>query len=142
MTRSIKSGIILGIFLAALSLASASQADGAGTAGVWEVHITPNGAPGPVAVNLAHFDQDGTLTNIDAAFGTGLGTWERQSGGRYTSEFTHLFSANGVPGMVVVEASGEYGKDMDTATGVFLTTIYVGGVQVDQFSGSIESFRQ
>jgi len=142
MNRSLKQVAALGVFLAILSLAKPVQADGIGTAGVWEVHITPDGAPGPVAVNIAHFDQDGTLTNIDAQFGTGLGTWERASGGRYTSEFTHLFDANGVSGMVVVQSSGEFGEGKDTAFGEFLTTIYVGGMQVDQFSGTIESFRK
>jgi hypothetical protein len=142
MNRSIKRITSLGIFIAAIMLGNAAQADGVGTAGVWEVHITPDGAPGPVAVNIVHYDQDGTLTNIDAQFGTGLGTWELAAGGRFTSDFTHLFDADGIPGMVVVQGSGELGKDKDTATGEFTTTIYVGGVQVDQFSGTIESFRK
>lgn len=142
MYCSIKRIATLGILLTMLAVGNIAQADGVGTAGVWEVHITPDGAPGPVATNIVHFDQDGTLTNIDSHFGTGLGTWERAPGGGYTSNFTHLFDANGVPGMVVVEGSGRFGEDKDTATGEFLTTIYVGGIQVDQFAGTIESFRK
>ena len=142
MYRSFKRISSLGILFAALAMGSAAQADGVGTAGVWEVHITPDGAPGPQAMNIAHFDHEGTLTNTDAIFGTGLGTWERAPGGGFTSNITHLFDANGVPGMVVVEGSGRIGADKDAATGEFVTTIYVGGVQVDQFSGTIESFRQ
>ena len=40
------------------------------------------------------------------------------------------------------EGSGAFGDDRDTATGEFVTTIYVGGAQVQQFSGTIESYRQ
>jgi hypothetical protein len=142
MKLSTKTIALIGIFVAAFSCGSPALANGYGVDGVWEVHIIPDGAPGPVAVNLVHFDQDGTLTNVDAILGTGLGTWERTSGGGYTSEITHLFDANGVPGMAVVQGTGQPGKDLNTGVGEFLTTIYVGGVQVDQFSGTIETFRK
>ena len=137
-----KNIVLIGIMVAAFSFGQSAHANGLGVDGVWEVHITPEGAPGPVAMNIVHFDQDGTLTNIDATYGTGLGTWERTGGGSYSSEITHLFNANGIPGMVVVLGSGQQGEDRDTATGEFITTVYVGGVQVDQFSGTIESFRK
>lgn len=142
MNRSIKNVFSLCLLLGALLTTSGAQADGNGTAGVWEVHIFPDGAQEPVAINIGHFDQDGTLTNIDPFFGTGLGTWKQAPGGGFTSEFTHYFLSNGIPGEVVVQGSGEFGTDKDTVTGEFLTTIYVGGVQVDQFSGTIESFRK
>ena len=142
MKSSIKFIISIGFLVAALTLGNPAMANGLGVDGVWEVHITPDGAPGPVAMNIVHFDQDGTLTNIDATYGTGLGTWERTNGGSYTSEFTHLFDANGMPGMVVVQGSGQQGEDRDTATGEFLTTVYVGGIIVSQFSGTIESYRK
>ncbi|NNL00032.1 MAG: hypothetical protein HKO88_13365 [Xanthomonadales bacterium] len=142
MKLSTKIIVSIGIMVVALSFGNSAQANGFGVDGVWEVHITPDGAPGPVAMNIVHFDQDGTLTNIDATYGTGLGTWERMGGGSYTSEFTHLFDANGIPGRVVVQGSGQQGEDRDTATGEFLTTVYVGGILVSQFSGTIESFRK
>lgn len=142
MKLSKKMIALIGVLVAAISLGSSAQAGGLGVDGVWEVHIIPDGAPGPVAMNIVHFDQDGTLTNIDATYGTGLGTWERRSGGSYTSELTHLFDANGMPGMVVVQGSGQQGEDRDTATGEFLTTVYVGGIIVSQFSGTIESYRK
>lgn len=142
MKLSTKMIAMIGVLLAVISFGSTVQASGLGVDGVWEVHITPDGAPGPVAMNIVHFDQDGTLTNIDATYGTGLGTWERTGGGGYTSELTHLFDANGIPGMVVVHGSGQQGEDRDTATGEFLTSVYVGGILVSQFSGTIESFRK
>jgi len=142
MKLSTKTLSLIGLLIAAISLGTSAQANGLGVDGVWEVHITPDGAPGPVAVNMVHFDQDGTLTNIDATYGTGLGNWERTSGGSYTSEITHLFDAGGSPGMVVVQGSGQLGEDRNTAKGEFLTTVYVGGISVSQFSGTIESFRK
>jgi hypothetical protein len=130
--------------LASLALSGVANADGIGTAGVWDVYITPDGAPGPVAVNRVHFDQDGTLTNIDPQFGTGLGTWEHTPRQGYVSEIVHYFNAgdlsNPIPGKVVVEGVGRY-IDRDTAEGEFETTIYVGEVPVDQFSGTIYSER-
>ncbi len=142
MNRRIKNTLTAGLLIGAIAVGNTAQADGAGVAGLWEVHITPDGAPGPMAVNLVHFDKDGTLTNIDGFYGTGLGTWKRDGGGAYTSTITHYFNAQGAPGMVVVEGSGAFGDDRDTATGEFVTTIYVGGAQVQQFSGTIESYRQ
>ena len=130
--------------LASLALAGAANADGIGTAGVWDVYITPDGAPGPVAVNRVHFDQDGTLTNIDPQFGTGLGTWAHTPRQGYVSEIVHYFNAgdlvNPIPGKVVVKGAGQH-IDRNTAEGEFETTIYVGGSVVDQFSGTIYSER-
>lgn len=130
--------------LASLALSGAANADGIGTAGVWDVYITPDGAPGPVAVNRVHFDQDGTLTNIDPQFGTGLGTWAHTPRQGYVSEIVHYFNAgdlvNPIPGKVVVEGAGQH-IDRNTAEGEFETTIYVGGTVVDQFSGTIYSER-
>ena len=130
--------------LASLALSGAANADGIGTAGVWDVYITPDGAPGPVAVNRVHFDQDGTLTNIDPQFGTGLGTWAHTPRQGYVSEIVHYFNAgdlvNPIPGKVVIKGAGQH-IDRNSAEGEFETMIYVGGTVVDQFSGTIYSER-
>jgi hypothetical protein len=130
--------------LASLALSGAANADGIGTAGVWDVYITPDGAPGPVAMNRVHFDQDGTLTNIDPQFGTGLGTWAHTPRQGYVSEIVHYFNAgdlvNPIPGKVVVKGAGQH-IDRNSAEGEFETTIYVGETVVDQFSGTIYSER-
>ena len=131
--------------LASLALSGAANADGIGTAGVWDVYITPDGAPGPVAVNRVHFDQDGTLTNIDPQFGTGLGTWAHTPRQGYVSEIVHYFVAgehegNIVPGKVVVKGAGQH-IDRNTAEGEFENTIHVGGEIYQELSGTIYSER-
>ena len=144
MNRSIKRILKFNMLFAALVFGNVAQADGVGTAGVWEVHITPDGAPGPVAVNRAHFDQDGTLTNIDPQFGTGLGTWEHTPRRGYASEIVHYFNAgdlvNPIPGKVVVKGAGQH-IDRNSAEGEFETTIYVGGEIYQELSGTIYSER-
>jgi hypothetical protein len=131
---------------ASLALCGAANADGYGTAGVWDVYITPDGAPGPVAVNRVHFDQDGTLTNIDPLYGTGLGTWEHTPRRGYASEIVHYFNAgtliNPIPGKVVIIGAGQH-IDSDTAEGEFTTTISLGENDPNPtvFSGTIYSKR-
>jgi hypothetical protein len=143
---SIQRFVTLFTLLAGLALSGVANADGIGTAGVWDVYITPDGADGPVAVNRVHFDQDGTLTNIDPLYGTGLGTWEHTPRQGYVSEIVHYFVAgvdgdgNPVPGMVVVKGAGQH-IDRNTAEGEFETTIYVGGEIDQKFSGTIYSER-
>lgn len=136
----------LQILLATLALSvmtlNAAQAADSTLAGLWEVQITPDGAPGPVITNLVQLNKDGGVVNIDPVFGTGLGQWQRLGGGAYAIAFTHYFVDPEGAGEVVVEGSLELSKDKNTAQGPFITEIHIDNIPVDSFGGTVELIRQ
>ena len=127
--------------LTLLTLNSAQAADST-LAGLWEVQITPDGAPAPVITNLVQINRDGGVVNIDPEFGTGLGQWQRTGGGTYTVDFTHYFVDPAGAGEVVVTASLELSKDKSTAHGPFFTEIRIDNIPVDGFGGTAELIPQ
>ena len=136
----------LHILFATLALAlltlNAAQAAESTLAGLWEVQITPDGAPGPIITNLVQVNKDGGVVNIDPVFGTGLGQWQRTGGGTYTVDFTHYFVDVAGAGEVVVAAALELSEDKDTAQGPFFTEIRIDNIPVDGFGGTVDLIRQ
>lgn len=136
----------LHILFATLTLAlltlNAAQAAESTLAGLWEVQITPDGAPGPVITNLVQVNKDGGVVNIDPVFGTGLGEWQRNGGRTYAIAFTHYFLDPAGAGSVTVESSLEMSSDKNTAQGPFFTEIRIDNIPVDGFGGMVELTRQ
>ncbi len=136
----------LHILFATLALAlltlNAAQAADSTLAGLWEVQITPDGAPGPVITNLVQLNKDGGVVNIDPEFGTGLGQWQRLGGGAYAIAFTHYFVDPSGAGSVIVESSVELSSDKNTAHGPFFTEIRIDDIPVDGFGGTVDLIRQ
>ncbi|MGK2924211.1 MAG: hypothetical protein ACSLE2_01180 [Lysobacterales bacterium] len=121
---------------------NAAQAAESTLAGLWQVQITPDGAPGPVITNLVQVNKDGGVVNIDPVFGTGLGEWQRNGGRAHAIAFTHYFVDPAGAGEVVVEAALELSKDKNTAQGTFFTEIRIDNIPVDGFGGMVELIRQ
>lgn len=131
-------------FMLALAMPTLNAAHAADSTlvGLWEVQITPDGAPGPVITNLVQVNKGGGVVNIDPAFGTGLGQWHRERGRTHAIDFTHFFVDPAGTGSVTVESSVEMSADKNTAQGAFFTEIRIGGVPVDAFGGTVELIRQ
>lgn len=127
--------------LALLTLNAAHAADRT-LVGLWEVQITPDGAPGPVITNLVQMNKDGGVVNIDPFFGTGLGKWQRAEGRTNAVAFTSFFDDPQGTGSVTVEGSLEMSRDKNTAHGPFFTEIRIGGTLVDSFGGTVDLIRQ
>lgn len=125
-----------------LALSTPVAAAGNGITGLWEVEGTPAGAPGPAFTNLAQLGNDGSVTNLDPWFGTGLGQWEKVAGNLYAVTFTHFFLDGEAVGEVKVSATAELSQDRENFSGSFLTEISIGGIIVDSFQGTVEADRQ
>lgn len=133
---------VLSLFALAILLSAGAPACADGLAGLWEIQGTPEGAPEPAFTNFAHMDKDGTVTNIDPWFGTGLGQWEKVNGQSFTVFFTHFFVDPGGVGTVEVEGSMELGESGLAAAGEFLTVISINGFEVQSVAGTITATRQ
>jgi hypothetical protein len=123
-------------------LSAPVYAAGNGIAGLWEIEGTPDGAPGPAFTNLVSISKEGSLTNIDPWFGTGLGQWQKQGGNLYSISFTHYFLDGESVGEVKVTATAQLSADRQEFHGIFLTEISIGGVPVDSFEGTVVAVRQ
>ena len=142
MFHSIQSAAVRLLAVSFILISAPCLANGPGLVGLWEIQGTPDGAPAPAFTNLAEHDQDGSMTNIDPWFGTGLGKWEKIKSNTYAVDFTHYFLAGEAVGTVSVQGTLELTGDGDTAEGDFLTTIFVGGQVVDSVTGTIAATRR
>jgi hypothetical protein len=112
--------------------------------GSWVVTVRPDGSPS--VTNLAIASADGTLTNSDPAFGTGVGTWEAVGGREYVVKFVHLVSSSaGLPpgtAMLVVRGSLKAKSSGKKVTGPFVTTFVDGdGNELASFAGTVRLIR-
>lgn len=132
------------LFIAILFLAfsAPAMAAGNGISSLWEVAGTPAGAPGPAFTNIFRVHKDGSLTNLDPWFGTGLGQWQKLGGDFYSISFTHYFLDGEDVGEAKVTATVELSADRQEFHGNYLTEISVGGMLVDSVEGSVAASRQ
>lgn len=128
---------ILALFTGAAELHAKSDDDFAGS---WVVTVRPAGSPS--ITNLAVANADGTITNSDPAFATGVGTWQPVGGREYVVKFVHLVSSsNGLPPgttMLVVRGSLKLKANGKKASGPFVTTfINAAGNELASFGGTV-----
>lgn len=129
-------------FVLAMAVNTPALASGDPISGLWVIEGTPAGAPGPVFTNTSFNGKDGSITNIDPWFGTGLGQWEKLGGEQYSMSFTHYFLDGGNVGEVNVSAVGEVSANGNVMHGDFTTVISINGVVVGSVVGTVEGTRQ
>jgi len=130
------------MLISSLCFASPVLAADHSITGLWQIEVTPDGAPGPLVTNLAQMDKEGVITNSDPFFGTGLGRWERVEGQTYAVGFTHYFLDAGTVGTVTVEGILQLAQDKQALSGPFHTTITIDGFVVEEFGGTLLGTRE
>lgn len=134
----------IGVMVCCLTLicaAGAADLHAAGSDGLmgsWIVNIRPEG--GGKVVNLAAINADGTVTNSDPDFATGVGSWEYAGGREYAVKFVHLVSSPErlPPGtrMLAVRAVVKLRGSGARATGPFVTSFLdAKGEELASFTG-------
>ncbi len=93
-----------------------------GPAGTWKVSIEPEGMP--PFVNYSSMTKDGRIINSNQIGLTSLGEWERDGDHQFISTFWGFEESNGQIIRYVVQSTVELGKDNETFSGPFTTTVY------------------